>query len=132
MLQKMSNYLASKIGRILKMDKEREEIIAYGAFGLIQTLWSLVLTVVFGLIFNVLAEVLIVSLTAVVLRKFSGGAHATSPNRCAVLGIVVSGGFALIIKSTAANLNIAFILVYAFAVFTFAYFTTSRYSPVDS
>lgn len=132
MFERASNYFASRIGIILNLDKERQEVIAYGAFGVIQMFWSIILTIIFGVVFNVLNEILIISFTAAILRKFSGGAHATSPNRCAVLGVLVFGCFALAIKGFLENINIIFIAGYSVLALITSYVIVFNYAPVDN
>ena len=39
--EKVSNSFAAKVSSTLNLDKDREEIIAYGSYNLLQTLWSI-------------------------------------------------------------------------------------------
>ncbi|MDK2799485.1 MAG: accessory regulator [Clostridiales bacterium] len=130
--EKISNAIACKISLILELDKEREEILAYGAFNLIHTVWSIFLIVLFGVLFNVLLYALIISFTAAFLRKYSGGAHATSPNRCAIIGIIIFDGFAIIVDKFIISANTIGLLIYAGLIFVFTHYIIYKYCPVDS
>jgi len=132
LLERISNDLASKIALFLNFDKENEEVLAYGAFNLIHTLWSVFLITVFGVLFSSLPIILIIALTVAVLRKFSGGAHATSPNRCAVISVIVFGTLSLIIKYGAIYPSILSIILYQIISFIFTYIILYKYCPVDT
>jgi Membrane protein putatively involved in post-translational modification of the autoinducing quorum-sensing peptide len=131
-LEKLSNDLALKISYYLKLNKDQEEIIAYGAFNLIQTVCCILLVLLFGAIFNVTVKAFIISLVIGILRKYSGGAHSSSPNRCALIGAIISVGLALLIRYI--NSFIKFQVVIAIGIITFvlAYYIIYRYAPVDS
>lgn len=131
--EKLSHYIASKIANTLSLDQDRKEIIAYGAFSLIHTVWSILLIVIFALIFDVLLSALVVSLTSVLLRKYSGGAHATSPNRCAVIGAIVFVGAAVLIdRLVVQHISMVLLIPYMLASFALAYYFVNRYCPVDT
>ena len=85
----LSNKIATKIVVETDGDEERKSVIEYGIFAMIQTGIAIICTVIFGLLFNVLVEALIVSFSISILRKCSGGVHATSPTRCTVIGTLI-------------------------------------------
>ena len=82
--ERLSGWMADRLGQALGSDKDRVAVMAYGAYSLLYTIWSMLLLIVFGVITDVLVEVLAVSLAASLLRRTSGGAHASSPHRCAL------------------------------------------------
>lgn len=131
-IERLSDYIAAKISKALDLDKDKKEVIAYGAFSLIQTIWSIILVMIFGAIFNVFWEAIFVSFSGALLRKYSGGAHATSPNRCAVIGVIVSVGSALILNKALFYISAIHIFIYACLVFVFTYYVIYKYSPVDT
>jgi len=131
-IESISKIIASRISKNLPMDEEHEEIIAYGAFALLQAMVSILVVAVFGIIFDVLAEALIVAFSAASLRKFSGGAHATEPMSCALIGMIVFGGLALLVKNFIAGLNLTYLLVIMTAAFVFVFYIMLKYSPVGS
>lgn len=132
MLAKISTIISSNIASNLKMDKEQEEIIAYGAFNLIQIIWSIFLVIVFSIVFGVLEEALIITFTISLLRKYSGGAHASSPNACAIIGTIVSVGFALIVQQVFSRFNNLAVIIIGIISLIFSYYTVYRFAPVDS
>jgi len=132
-MEKLSKNIAAKLAADLDYDNDKKEVMAYGAFALIQMFISIVLVMIFGLIFHVAIEALIISFTASILRKYSGGVHASSPNTCTFLGIVVCVGFALIIKLFLAPLiDIKVLLIIAIPAFIWSYYMIRKLAPVDT
>lgn len=132
LIEKISNKLSYKIASVLNLDKDNQEIIAYGAFSFFQTLWAILFIIIFGLIFDVLIEALILSFTASFLRKYSGGAHASSPNRCALIGAIVFSLLGIIISKTSPLLTIKLTISTGLLCFIFSYYIVYKLAPVDS
>ena len=55
-----------------------------------------------------------------ILRKRSGGGHASSPRSCAILGTIVSVGMALISKHI--DVNLIFIILVGNVIFIWSYY----------
>jgi len=135
----ISQAISSKISLILDLDQDKKEILAYGAFIFLQSVWSIFITIIFGLVFGVIIEILIISFTAALLRKYSGGAHATSPNSCAFIGGMVFtclSYFSIILQEILIHyyINYIYIIICIVMVFCFIcnYIILYKYSPVDS
>lgn len=132
-MEKITNTIAEKISSELGFDNDRTEIIAYGIFAVLQTLFSIGVTVIFGIICGVFAETLIVAFTISILRKYSGGVHASSPGICAVIGAIVAAGLALLAcVITVPLINLKFSIILGFPVFIWSYYIIYKLSPVDS
>lgn len=132
LIEKISNKLSYKIASVLNLDKDNQEIIAYGAFSFFQTLWAILFIIIFGLIFDVLIEALILSFTASFLRKYSGGAHASSPNRCALIGAIIFSLLGIIINKTSPLLTIKLAALTGSVCFILSYYIIYKLAPVDS
>jgi accessory gene regulator B len=132
LIEKISNKIGNKIALNLNLDKDNEEIIIYGAFNLLQTLWAILCVVILGIIFKVLVQALIVAFTAAILRKYSGGAHASSPNKCAGIGAVIVVGFALVIDKVFMLFNIKIIVSLVMLGLVISYYIINKLAPVDS
>lgn len=72
------------------------------------------------------------SITASILRKYSGGVHASSPMRCTIIGAVSSGFFGIFVNRIFYKSNIN--IVTAFCIFSIitSLIIMKRYAPVDS
>lgn len=129
-IEKICDNFSTHIANELKLDNERKSVINYGIFAFIQMSFSIILVMIFGIIANVPIEALIVSFTISILRKSSGGVHASSPGRCAVIGTIVSVGFGLISKYI--NLKISGVLFIGIIIFIWSFYIVYKLAPVDS
>lgn len=122
----ISDYIALE----LNLDEEKKSVINYGIFAFIHMVICIVSVAFFGAIFNVFLEALIISFATSILRKTSGGVHASSPERCAVIGTISTILMALLAKrlSVSCNLN----LLIGIIVFTYSYYVICKLAPVDS
>ncbi len=131
LIEKLSNNFAKKISTELNYDNEKQEVIAYGTHALLQMLFSILLVVIFGLIFGVLVEALIVSFSTSILRKYSGGVHATSPAICLIIGTVACIGFGLLSRVALLN-QLYFAVAFLAVVYILGFVVFSRLAPVES
>lgn len=132
-IERLSEVIAVKILKLLSTDdKDKQEVLAYGAFVLIQTIISIILIAIFGVVFNVMLEALIISLVASILRKSSGGAHASSPINCALISVIIFGGLALIVKNYIMNMVLLYLAIVMIIAFIFTLCIMYKYSPVET
>ena len=124
--EKISDY----ISRELSFDEDKKSVINYGIFASIQMIFCIMLVIIFGFIFNVMVEALIVSFTTSILRKSSGGVHASSPGKCAIIGTISTIIMALVSKKI--YVNFIFNLLIGVIIFVFAYYIIYKLAPVDS
>lgn len=122
--------ISSYIAKELILDDDKKSVISYGLFAAIQMGICIGLVIIFGVIFNVAIEALIISLSISILRKSSGGVHANSPGRCAVIGTIVSVGMALICKYI--TVSIGFVALIGNIIFLWAFYIIYKLAPVDS
>lgn len=132
LIEDLSNKIGHKIAISLNLDKDSEEVMAYGAFNLLQILYSTLWIIIFGIVLNMLREVLIIFFTISVLRKYSGGVHASSPERCTIIGTTVCVGFGLTISNLYWVFNIFNISFLCVVSFIFSYYVVYKLAPVDS
>ena len=124
--EKISCYIAQE----LNLDDDKKSVINYGILAFIQMIICIALVIIFGFIFNVIIEALIISFTISMLRKSSGGVHASSPERCAVIGTVSSVSMALISKYI--NVSFSFVILVGSIIFIWSYYIVYKLAPVDS
>lgn len=132
-MEKLTTNIAEKISSELRLDSDRKEIIAYGIFALLNMMFSIALVIIFGLILGVLIEALIVSFAGSILRKYSGGVHASSPRNCAVVGTFIVIGQALLISFIIIPfIKLKLVIFLGFTTFIWCYYKISKLAPVDS
>lgn len=132
-IENVSNDISDKIASELNLDNDKREVIAYGTFAFLQMIFSIVLVIIFGWLFHVGIEALVISFVASILRKYSGGAHAGSPSRCALIGTIVCIGQAALFKFALAHkLNFNMVLLLEMMIFVWSYYMIYKLAPVDS
>lgn len=129
------NYISKNIARKIacensSIDKDKEEVIAYGIYGILQIGASILLVILFGIIFNVFIEALIMSFGISILRKYSGGVHSNSSSGCLIIGTLICVLIPLLINRIHININST--IAMSFIIFIFSYIIIYRLSPVDS
>lgn len=129
-IEKICKSCSTSISKELKLDKNKEAVINYGIFAIIHMSISIILVAIFGAIFGVLKEALIVSFIGSILRKSSGGAHAGSPGKCALIGTIVSVGIGAICNKS--NISVRTIMIMGIITFSISYYFIYKLAPVDS
>lgn len=129
-IQEICEGITNKIALELELTDEKKAVINYGLFAIIQTGIAIGLSVVFGIIFQVLIPTLIISFSVVFLRKYSGGAHSNTPIGCAVIGAVISVGAAIVVSNI--TYNIMNIVILGAIIYAVAICIVYRLAPVDS
>ncbi|AGK98407.1 accessory gene regulator ArgB-like protein [Clostridium pasteurianum] len=132
-MEKLTNNIANKVAAELKLDNNSREIIAYGMFALIHIALSIILVIIFGLMFHVTIEALIVCFSGSILRKYSGGAHASSPGKCATIGTIICIGQALLLLYLFGSvINLKLLLFLGIVIFVWSYYLIYKLAPIDS
>ena len=104
-VEQISLNLAKRLGN--KLDKNEEEIavLNYGLFFLIHTSIAILLTLLVGIVLGIFTEIMIISISASLLKRYSGGVHSSSPNRCVISGLILSVIASFISKYIAINFD---------------------------
>lgn len=132
-MERLTNSIAAKVVSELNLEKDNKEVIAYGIFAMIQIALSIILVIIFGFIFHVVIEALIICFAGSILRKYSGGAHAGSPGNCLFIGTVICVGLAILfLYLMSLFINMETILCLGIMIFTAAYYLIYKLAPVDS
>lgn len=132
LIEKIATNIGKKTRHILDFDDDTEEVVIYGAINLIQTSVSFLLTMVIGFIFSVLYESLLFTFTVSILKKYSGGAHASSPGRCLFIGSTISVSFSLLISKILCRQNIYGINIIGILCIVISIYIIIKKAPVDS
>ena len=95
--------ISSKIALNLcqSKDKSSEEfaVLKYGVFIFVHISVATIFTIIFGILTRTLFQIVTISLLGGLMKRYSGGVHCSSPNRCVITGIIISYTFALIGKN---------------------------------
>ncbi len=132
-MEQLANKVANKIASELSYPEEQKQVIAYGLIAIFQTLLMTIIVLVLGAILNIFIESAILCFAVSILRKYSGGAHASSIVSCTTIGVVFCIGFGMTCKALGA-ITMPWILLLGLCmlVFTFAFYIAIKNAPVDS
>lgn len=132
-MEKLSKKLASNIAKTLGYDDEKEQVVAYGLTALLQTVVTVLIVFIIGLIVGTPIESLILCFSVSSLRKYSGGAHVSYIELCTAMGVVYCIIFAVISRYVLVSLISPGIMIAAdVVVYALAYFSIYKLAPVDS
>ena len=131
-LESLAVGLGKRSKEILKIDDERQEVVVYGAIMLLNICISILAVIFLGLIFGVLCEAILFSLVVSILRKYSGGIHASSPGKCAFFGAIISVGAGLIINHLIYGIDITIVMSFSILFLVISFLIIYKYAPVDS
>ncbi|WP_160691802.1 accessory gene regulator B family protein [Clostridium sp. C2-6-12] len=129
-IESVCKKISDDIAKELNLDEDKKSVIYYGLFATTQIGICILLVIIFGAILNITIEALIVSFTISILRKSSGGIHASSPRKCAIISTIISIGMGLICKKL--YINISFTILIGVLIFVWSYLTVYKVAPVDS
>jgi len=132
----LTERFAVNIGRkaklILDIDKDKEQIVIYGAINLLQIIFAILWVIIIGFFFGVLYEALIFSVAVGILRKYSGGVHASSPSRCIIIGTVLAAIAGILIDKLFYKLAMLNVVVISIFCIIAALIIVLENAPVDS
>ena len=132
-METLARKLANKIALSVGCDKEKEAVIAYGLFAVIQIAITIILVAIIGILAGVCIEALIICFSASILRKYSGGAHAETANLCTCISVIYCTLTAIISKKLLLFLYSPVPMIIAIAIiYGLSYLIIYKYAPVDS
>ena len=132
----LAEKIAIRIGNnaklFLKVDEDQEQVIIYGAINLFQVIFAFLWVIIAGVFFGVLYEAVLFTVTVGILRKYSGGAHASSPSRCIIIGTILAVLAGIIINNVLYIANNYIVLLISVAFMIFSFMIVAKNAPVDS
>jgi accessory gene regulator B len=131
-IERLSKDIVSTIYNTSDIDKDEMDIIEYGVLILILKLIGILMIIIFGAIFGVLIQSLVFYFTTCILRKYSGGIHSESPNRCIIIGTFVSVFVSLCINKFYTLLQFDLVIFLEILILIFCYYIILKYAPIDS
>jgi len=131
-IERASQGFSQAVAAQLNYSEKQREVVAYGAFALLHTLFSAAVVLVLGYLLGVLLPVAVMTVVAAIFRKFSGGAHCSSPNRCAFGGAFLYLLLAFVVKMAAIGGPEGLIYWVGPVCLGLSLYWTLRYAPADT
>jgi accessory gene regulator B len=86
-MERLANRVAEKVAKNGGLDDEKRRVIAYGLGALIQMLFLLLASLIFGLLFHCLIESMIIFTAVGLIKRSAGGAHSGTSGNCTVISL---------------------------------------------
>ncbi len=131
-MEKLANRIAETVARNNGLDEERKRVVAYGLSALIQMLFLLFSSLVFGLLFHCFVESMVIFASVGLIKRATGGAHSNTSGNCTVISLVSIFVMALVSRYVVPVVEPYWYVYLVFAVLSFgiAFFTVFRRAPV--
>jgi accessory gene regulator B len=88
LIEKLARNLSAKIAMRLDYDENRRAVIEYGFIAILQISTIFILISIPGVLFDFWYESLIIFLGVGIIRKSTGGAHASTMNSCIIISVL--------------------------------------------
>jgi accessory gene regulator B len=125
---KISTFLTKE----LKLDKDTNEIITYSLHLVFSTIIGIAFIVFAGWVLDVVQSTLFIAVSAAIVRSFSGGAHCSSPFRCALTGAIIFPSLALLVEIVEPILSDTWIITIIVLSLFFSGISFYLWAPADS
>lgn len=131
-IEDISLNLSNKLGDRLNKTDEEKSVLNYGLFTILHIAVSLLLTVVVGILTGLLLESLVILFCSAMMKKYSGGVHASSPKICTTIGAILCLGLAILCRVLVDNLNINKLIIIVCIGFIICYLIIYKRCPLPS
>lgn len=131
-IEKLSKGLSNKLGDRLEKTDEERAVLNYGLFIIIHTLVSVFITLTIGFILGLFIEVSIIAFSSSMMKRYSGGVHASTPGRCSAIGVILATSLGILCKYLVNNLDSIGIIMILIIGFSLCYFGLYKKCPVPS
>lgn len=132
-MERLANNISQYLQRELSLDNKNYQVVNYGMIALVQILAFVIILLFTGLLFDTLLEGYILTFIVAILRKSSGGVHASSLEVCTAIGVIASIVLTLIAKyilSVYLTINQAVILTSI--IYIYCFIVAFKLVPVDN
>ena len=131
-VEKLSSSIAQGLGNRLDKNDEEIAVLNYGLFFIIHTTTALIATLLVGIVLNVLLEIMIISIVASSLKRYSGGVHSSTPNRCTLSGLILSTSLAFCTKYVSETFDYNRLLFFIVIILVLSIYIFYNKCPVPS
>lgn len=131
-IEKVSLNLSDKLGTKLNKTAEEKSVLNYGLFVMLHTTIGVVVTFLVGLITGMVLEMMTISIVTAWLKRYTGGVHASTPERCAIIGVLLSFTLSIGTKKLESILDFKGLILLTIVVLSFSYYIVYKKCPVPS
>lgn len=132
LIERISLELSNELGNRLNKTDEEKAVLNYGLFMVIHTAIAIVLTFMVGIVTNTLITIMFISISSSLLKRYSGGVHSSTPNRCILTGIILTLLLANICKYSVEYINSKILGILIVFTIIVVYYIIYKKCPVPS
>ena len=131
-IDKISLNLSTRLGDRLNKDEEEKSVLNYGLFMIIHTFIGIIITILVGLITGMIIEISLITITSALFKRYTGGVHASTPEICLIIGIILSLILSMVCRFISINTDINNIALIGIIIIVFSYYMIYYKCPVPS
>ena len=131
-IEKIALNLSTRLGNKLDKGEEEKAILNYGLFIIMHTFIGIIITLLVGLITGMLIEILLITITSALFKRYTGGSHASTPERCLIIGVILSLILSILCRFIVINIDINKIVFAGMIIIAFSYYMIYYNCPVSS
>ena len=131
-IEKIALNLSTRLGNKLDKGEEEKAILNYGLFIIMHTFIGIIITLLVGLITGMLIEILLITITSALFKRYTGGVHASTPEICLIIGVILSLILSILCRFIVINIDINKIVFAGMIIIAFSYYMIYYNCPVSS
>lgn len=131
-IDKISLNLSTRLGDRLDKDEEEKAVLNYGLFMIMHTFIGIIITILVGLITGMVIEISLITITSALFKRYTGGVHASTPERCLIIGVILSLILSILCRLIVINIDINNIILIGMIIIAFSYYMIYYKCPVPS
>ena len=99
---------------------------------IIHTFIGIIITILVGLITGMIIEISLITITSALFKRYTGGVHASTPEICLIIGIILSLILSMVCRFISINTDINNIALIGIIIIVFSYYMIYYKCPVPS
>lgn len=131
-IEKIALNLSTRLGNKLDKGEEEKAILNYGLFIIMHTFIGIIIILLVGLITGMLIEILLITITSALFKRYTGGVHASTPEICLIIGVILSLILSILCRFIVINIDINKIVFAGMIIIAFSYYMIYYNCPVSS
>jgi len=132
-MNKIGSRIIGKVAEQHHLNCEDTEVVLFGFNLLMNSILGLGAIFIVAYILGIIPTVLAVTITSVIFRAFTGGAHANSPIKCIVFGAIIFNALGIIaVRISNIILETNSLGIFAIVIFGTAAISFFIFAPADT
>ncbi|SHJ60676.1 accessory gene regulator ArgB-like protein [Tepidibacter formicigenes] len=132
MIEIICNKISLYFKKELNMEEEDREVIEYGLFAVIGSIFKIIMLIILGFIFGILKYILILSFSFALFRIFSGGVHSSTYKGCMIISLSIFTLFSVLIKIFEKNINYNIFSILSLSIIIHSLYMIINFVPNDN